>query len=111
MISGTFTDEAQYSQPVYVPSGMTFDYEILESTAAWAAHVTVQRLMVVPGETSQPADGNTGWTTVDEYDMNGSTPVAKIANTAECWFRLAILTGNYISGEADYRMNVVRVGG
>ena len=107
MISGTFTAEAQYSQPVYVPAKMVLDYEILESTATWAAHVRVQRLMVAEGVTEYPAAGDTGWTTVDEYDMNGATPVAKVSDTAECWFRLAILTGDFISGVATYRMKVV----
>jgi len=108
MISGTFTGEGRYSQPIYCPRGQNILYQIAESSATWAAHVTEQWIMD-DSDPSVPGVNDERWTTMDDggYDMIGATPVTKTSGTGGFWFRLAILTGDYISGEAEYKIKTV----
>ena len=102
MIEKTFTGERQYTEPVFAATGRKFIYEIKESVPAFSATVSLQRLLSDTDPT-RPHDEDPRWATVKEIAA-GSADVAGACDGGKAWYRLAILAGDYVSGEAVARV-------
>lgn len=100
-LTKTLTGASQYTQAQMVGSGKKLQYEIIESTPNFIATVSIQWI-IGSENASQPTPDDSRWATVDEISVSGDD--AGVFDGGKAWYRLAILAGDYTSGQATIKL-------
>lgn len=102
-IEKTFTAEAQYGAPLLVGGEQKVQYEVNVSTPPLNGTVSLQRI-TGRDDPARPDDANSAWATLLDLEVSG-TNVAGTYDGGKGWYRLAVLSGNYTSGQATAKIN------